>query len=188
MRRSARFACTLAVMNSLTESPRLVPPTATVRESYLAGEQAMCLSDGTPADSLDPARADFDAYVDERRSVRVLWDVPCTTFWYVSGEHYIGTLVIRHRLTPELTDIGGHIGYHVVPGWRRQGHATRMLAAGLLECGPFSLSRVLLTCTSDNEASRRVILANGGVYDDQRRGEDRFWITLGQAYDGTGKA
>lgn len=165
-------------MSSPLESPRLVPPTATVRESYLSGERAMCLDEGTPTDWLDPVAADFDAYAGTCRGVQVKWDVPYTTFWYVSGEHYLGTLVIRHRLTPELTDIGGHIGYHIVPGWRRQGHATRMLAAGLLECGPLGLSRVLLTCTSDNEASRRVILANGGVSDGRRRGEDRFWITL----------
>lgn len=165
-------------MSDPIEPPRLVRPTTAVRESYLAGERAMCLSDGTPTGWLDTVRADFGAYVGERRNVLVRWGVPYTTFWYVSGEHYLGTLVVRHRLTPELIDVGGHIGYHVVPGWRRRGHARRMLAAGLLECGPLGLSRVLLTCASDNEASRRVILANGGVYDDRRRGEDRFWITL----------
>lgn len=164
-------------MSSLEESPCLVPPTTAVRESYLAGERAMCLADGTPTDWLDPAADDFDLFVDQWRVVRVRWGVPYTTFWYVSGADYIGTLVIRHRLTSELTDAGGHIGYHVVPGWRRQGHATRMLAAGLRECAALlGLSRVLLTCASDNVASRRVILANGGVFDDRRRGEDRFWI------------
>jgi predicted acetyltransferase len=46
--------------------------------------------------------------------------------------HYLGTLVIRHELNGELADDdGGHIGYHVVAPWRRLGHATRMLAAGL---------------------------------------------------------
>jgi hypothetical protein len=38
--------------------------------------------------------------------------------------------VVRHRLTPELTQAGGHVGYHVAAPWRRQGHATPMLAAG----------------------------------------------------------
>jgi predicted acetyltransferase len=158
--------------------PRLVLPTATVRESYLTGERAVCLADGTPTDWLGPAGEDFDVYVSQRRRVQVRWGVPYTTFWYVSGEHYLGMLVIRHHLTPELTDVGGHIGYHVVPRWRRQGHATRMLGAGLAECEPLRLNRVLLTCAADNEASRRVILANGGVPDGRRRGEDRFWITL----------
>jgi predicted acetyltransferase len=35
---------------------------------------------------------------------------------------------------------------------------------------------VLLTCDADNEPSRRVILANGGVPDGRSGHEDRFWI------------
>ena len=38
--------------------------------------------------------------------------------------------------------------------------------------------RVLITCDPGNVASRKVILANGGVPDGQSDGEDRFWITL----------
>jgi predicted acetyltransferase len=59
-----------------------------------------------------------------------------------------------------------------------------MLVEGLAECARLGLSRVLLTCAPDNTASRRVILANGGVSDGTVRGEDRFWITL----DGSAKA
>ncbi|MWA05962.1 hypothetical protein F8568_037545 [Actinomadura sp. LD22] len=44
--------------------------------------------------------------------------MPYSTYWYVSGEHCIGTLIIRHRLTRELADTGGHVGYHVVTPWR----------------------------------------------------------------------
>lgn len=168
-------------MPELTEPPRLVLPTVAVRDSYLEGERADCLLRGTSTDWVGPAADDFDAFVAVRRAVRILWDVPATTFWYVSGEHYIGTLVIRHRLTPELAEVGGHVGYHVVAPWRRQGHATRMLAAGLIECARLGLDRVLLTCGVDNEASRRVILANGGVPDGSARGEDRFWITIDPA-------
>lgn len=165
-------------MDDLTQPPRLVPPTTAVRESFLAGERDDHLASGDPADWLDDAHRDFEAFVASRRGVQERWGVPCTTFWYVSGEHYIGTLILRHRLTPELAEVGGHIGYHVVLPWRRQGHATRMLAAGLAESRRFGLDRVLLTCAVDNEPSRRVILANGGVHDGRARGEDRFWIDL----------
>lgn len=89
--------------------------------------------------------------------------------------------MVRHWLTPELAESGGHIGYHVVAPWRRQGHATRMLAAGLAECRRLGLGQVLLTCDSDNEPSRKVILGNGGLPEGQKRGEDRFWITLDDA-------
>lgn len=70
------------------------------------------------------------------------------------------------------------MGYHVVAPWRRQGHATRMLTAGLGECRRLGLDRILLTCDPTNEASRRVILANGGTPDGRALGEDRFWIDL----------
>ncbi|MEV5830361.1 GNAT family N-acetyltransferase [Spirillospora sp. NPDC052242] len=73
----------------------------------------------------------------------------------LAGEHYLGTLVLRHRLTAALADAGGHIGYHVVSQWRRQGHATRMPAAGLDECARRGLARVLLTCAPGNEAPPR---------------------------------
>ena len=43
------------------------------------------------------------------------WGVPVTTLWYVDGATYLGTVIVRHRLTPELTRRGGHIGYHVAP-------------------------------------------------------------------------
>jgi predicted acetyltransferase len=87
-------------------------------------------------------------------------------------------LVLRHELTEELADVGGHIGYHIIAPWRGQGHATRMLTDGLGKARRLGLSRVLLTCAPDNVASRRVIIANGGQPDGSRRGEDRFWIDL----------
>jgi hypothetical protein len=93
-------------MTGLIESPRLVWPTVTVCESYLAGELADCLAEGTSTKWLGPAGDDFDDFVAQRRGTRIRWDVPSTTFWYVSGEHYIGTLVVRHRLTPELAEVG----------------------------------------------------------------------------------
>jgi predicted acetyltransferase len=153
-------------------------PTMAVKTSYLVGEQADCLLRGTPTDWLGPASADFAGFVADRVGVRIRWGVPSTVFWYVSGEYYLGTLVVRHRLTPELAEAGGHVGYHVVAPWRRQGHATRMLAAGLTECRRIGLSRALLTCDPSNEPSRKVILSNGGEPDGRLRGEDRFWITL----------
>jgi predicted acetyltransferase len=164
-------------MITLPEPPALVWPTTTVRTSYLVGEQADCLARGTDTAWLGPASEDFAAFVAERRGVRTRWDVPSTVFWYVSGEYYLGTLVVRHELTPELAEVGGHVGYHVVAPWHRQGHATRMLAAGLQECARLGLDRVLLTCSVTNEPSRKVILANGGVYDGTAQGEDRFWLS-----------
>jgi predicted acetyltransferase len=165
-------------MTALPEPARLVWPTTSVRESYLSGERADCLLRGTDAGWLAEATADFDGFVAARRGVRTRWGVPSTVYWYVSGEHYLGTLVVRHELTPDLAEAGGHVGYHIVAPWRRAGHATRMLAAGLAECRRLGLERVLVTCDVENVASRKVILANGGVPDGRAHGEDRFWIDV----------
>jgi predicted acetyltransferase len=165
-------------VTDLAEKPHLVWPTTAVRDSYLSGERIDLTELGTSTAGLDEGAEDFDAYVEKRRGVRIRWGVPSTVFWYVSGEHYLGTLVVRHRLTPELEEVGGHVGYHVVKPWQRQGHATRMLGAGLEECRRLDLDRVLVTCAVDNEPSRRVILTNGGVPDGRSQGEDRFWISL----------
>ncbi len=150
--------------------PQLVAPTVEVRESYLAAMRA----EGEPLDRYD----DFAGFVALLTGVRTRWGVPSTFYWYVSGEDYLGDMAIRHTLTPALARTGGHVGYSIAAAWRRQGHATRLLAAGLVECGRLGLDRVLLTCAADNEASRRVILANGGVPDGRIDGEDRFWITV----------
>jgi GNAT superfamily N-acetyltransferase len=165
-------------MVHLSQPPSLQPPTTAVRESWLAAERASCLEDGGSTGLLERAEADFDGLVAVRQGTPRWWGVPTTILWYVSGEHYLGELVIRHELTPALFKSGGHIGYSVAPQWRRQGHATRMLAAGLAECRRMGLRRVLLTCDAANEPSRRVILANGGATDGRSGVEERFWIIL----------
>ena len=39
-----------------------------------------------------------------------------------------------------------------------------------------NISRILVTCSQENEASRRTILACGGVLEDIREGTERYWI------------
>jgi len=158
--------------------PELTLPRAAVRQSYLAGMRAMCAEESSPTSWLDDAGADFAAFVAERRLVRRMWGVPVTELWYLDGRRYIGTVMIRHDLTPQLRRDGGNIGYHVVPGYRGHGHATAMLSAACSECGHRGMSEVLLTCSADNVGSRRVIEANGGVLKSRSDGVLRYLIDL----------
>ena len=108
-------------------------------------------------------------------SPRAAHMVPSTTYWWVHDGQYLGRIAIRHRLTPSLLEIGGHIGYDVRPSARRRGHATAMLAAALGRARELGISSALISCAVENVASRRVIEANGGVLEDERNGTLRFW-------------
>ncbi|MEZ0494114.1 GNAT family N-acetyltransferase [Kineococcus sp. TBRC 1896] len=105
--------------------------------------------------------------------------VPSTNLWWVEGAEYLGRVQVRHRLTPRLRDLGGHVGYWIVPAARRRGHATRMLAAALPVANALGLECVLVTCDDDNVASRKVIEANGGLFQERRGVKLRFWVPTG---------
>ncbi len=160
--------------------PRLAPPDAAVRDSFLEAAREL-RDEGWLADfPVAEVAADFSGYVGQVRAETCAWGVPISTFWYVDGPDYLGTVIVRHRLTPELDRRGGHIGYHVAPRRRRQGHATAMLAAAVgYARDQLGLERILITCDQSNIASRRVIEANGGVLAEILDGECRYWISPG---------
>jgi predicted acetyltransferase len=122
----------------------------------------------------------FAAYVratlDEADRPRAPGFVCQTSWWWAEGEEYVGRISLRHELNDQLRDFGGHIGYDVRPSRRREGHATRMLAAALAEAHAMGIQQALLTCDADNDGSRAVIELNGGVLEDQRGHKLRFWV------------
>jgi predicted acetyltransferase len=123
------------------------------------------------------ARFRFDRALEE--TPRPTGHVPCTFFWVVDDDDpgtYLGSLSIRHRLTPFLLEVGGHIGYSVRPSARRRGVATAALRAALPEASALGIDDVLVTCDDDNIGSARVIEANGGVLEDVRGDKRRYWV------------
>jgi predicted acetyltransferase len=168
-----------------------VQPDVRFHESFVAAIREIHTLDPTP-----PPFAQFDItgittpdafgrYVDAlvaeqfEETPRPADHVPQTTLWWVDGDEFVGRLAIRHRLTPSLRKMGGHIGYDVRPSRRREGHAARMLASALPIAASLGLEEVLLTCDTDNVASRKVIEKNGGVLEDELDGRLRFWISVG---------
>lgn len=102
--------------------------------------------------------------------------VPYTVLWWVEDGVYLGRLSIRHRLNAWLRDFGGHIGYVVRPSARGRGHATAMLAASLPLAARLGIESALVTCDATNVASRKVIEANGGVFESQKGVKLRYWL------------
>jgi predicted acetyltransferase len=105
--------------------------------------------------------------------------VPATELWWVDGDEYLGRIGVRHRLTPVLLEIGGHIGYDVRLTARRRGHATEMLRQVLPVARELGIDPALVTCDVDNVGSRMVIERNGGILEDERSGKLRYWVSTG---------
>jgi predicted acetyltransferase len=178
--------------------PTLQLPTTDLQESFLAGvAEFVAEGRGGPDDdsmlghwihtysSSWQTAAGFSAFVDYLLADRLeqtprdeSW-VPCTTWWYVDGDHYLGRLALRHRLNPHLLEVAGHIGYDVRPSARRRGHATAMLHEALPLAAELGIEQALLTCDVDNVGSYTVIEANGGVLEDIRQGKRRYWVPTG---------
>ncbi|MCW4458048.1 GNAT family N-acetyltransferase [Microbacterium sp. MPKO10] len=94
-----------------------------------------------------------------------------------------GRVSVRFELTDYLADVGGHIGYGVVPRFRRRGVACALLRHGLDALAHRGVDHALVTCDDDNIASRGVIEKLGGHPDHGRpravrdgEAKLRFWV------------
>ncbi len=111
--------------------------------------------------------------------------VPSTFLFAFEATRIVGRVSIRHELNEYLMRVGGHIGYIVVPEFRRQGYATAILRQSLeIAHHKLGIARVLVTCDDDNIGSIKAIERNGGVLENVVRGPDltkpkrRYWIEV----------
>jgi len=176
----------------MMETYRLVKPGASMA-GQIAAYRTEFLDAGSSMDGTGPLRRmedplewlAFNRLAEDEQTKPDNW-VVSEQFAFVreNDGKILGMIQFRHSFNDFLRQYGGNIGYSVRPSERRKGYATKMLTACMDVCRDFGLDRILITCTVENEGSRRTILSCGGVYEStvyyEKAGDtlERYWITL----------
>lgn len=133
--------------------------------------EADCTFDGTLSLKRMPDMQEYVDYVIDRANP--IHETPeqndlVTLLFCVrkSDSKILGSIQIRHEMDEFKRLYSGHIGYSVRPSERRKGYATRILKFAVDYCRTLGIKDINISCMTDNEASRRTILANGGKYRD----------------------
>jgi predicted acetyltransferase len=110
--------------------------------------------------------------------------VPATTYFSVRKEDkkIVGSIVLRHCLTKELEEHGGHIGYGVRPSERKKGYGKQQLLLVLDIAKQMNIPKVMVSCNKANIPSAKTAVSCGGVLVREcvHEGVEQqiFWIDL----------
>lgn len=112
-------------------------------------------------------------------------DVPSDTYFAIrkSDNRLVGVIDLRHHINhPILGTWGGHCGYTVRPSERGNGYAKDMLRLNIQNAKKLGIPKILITCHSDNLASEKTVIANGGIFEKIMEVDGteikRYWINV----------
>lgn len=127
---------------------------------------------------------DFDNYLNHL-DIKIGDDkyVPDSTYFAldIARNIFVGAVNIRHYLNDRLLKDGGHIGDGIRPSERNKGYGTEMVRLALIECKKLGIDNVLMVCDYDNIASKKTIINNGGIRENNpniNQDIEKYWIKL----------
>lgn len=171
------------------ENIKLVYPCVEYSEQYVDVLEEYKSINEKPTFGLHFEYDNFDEIIDEinnlKKGIKIpAWQVQRDIYWLVSisDKRIIGVINIREISTEYFIKVGGNIGYGIRPSERRKGYATKILSLALEKCRKKGHNRVMVTCESDNIASEKTIIKNGGIFDSEIVDDGvtflRYWIAL----------
>lgn len=93
--------------------------------------------------------------------------VPSKTYMLLNEQDdLIGLADLRFHIEKNqyLRDISGHIGYSIHPKYRQKGYGEKLLHLLKQEAKKYLFDNIIVACDADNQASEKIIRANGGVF------------------------
>lgn len=147
-------------------SMQLILPSAKYQASYCAYIDELGNEERYPF-PLDFDHQDFGAMLARIEAFRQGQDLPqgyaaSTTYWLIDNDELIGVSNLRHYLTPQIEQAGGHIGLGIRPSRRGQGLGKLLLKLTLEQAQQMGIEEAHIHCEKTNPASAAMIIANGG--------------------------
>jgi len=165
---------------------RLRPYTLDDEASARRADEIVSVEDSMFLLGLDPDMswtAFLDKIEDQRRGlIHSKYHVRAVQLAAVVDGELVGRASVRFELNEFFASEGGHIGYVVLPEYRRRGYATEILRQSLVIARAGGVDPVLLYCSNSNIGSFTAIERCGGVLDEVIANEAgalswrRYWI------------
>ncbi len=126
---------------------------------------------------------EFKTYLKENKKMAEGKDlpedyVPQTLYWLWVEDKVVGMAKLRHYLNDNLRKVGGHAAYAVRRSERKKGYGKLILRELIKKAEDKGIDKLLVTCDSDNTASRKIIEANNGILEGIEDEECKYWIDV----------
>lgn len=142
-------------------------------ENYTLAYQK--INDAYYFEKYEKSLRDFDQYIqdldEQSNGINIPRDwVATSTFWLIDKDTVVGVVRVRHQ----EVESAGHIGYDISPCFRGRGYGTQILKLAIEEAKKIGIEEAIVTCNTENTASRKIIEKNNGkllgtIYDDEEK-------------------